>query len=219
MANLCSLFSESVRWFDNHSDVVLYWISRQSVLAVLDGFLSVSVPSTGPFRPARHSRKEKKMNTVELLQFSLGAAFDVLGLVTADLTQEQADWTPPGVASSIGAIYWHIIAYVDHFVNHYCIGREIIPDGAPAEVKMQDVQEDLSMLHERATQVKKTALDWLSNLAPADLERKMDLVTKELGDDVNLAQVLEIYIIWHINVHCGEISALKGCQGAKGYPW
>jgi len=39
------------------------------------------------------------MDTVELVQFSLGAAFDVLGMVTADLTQEQADWRPPGVAS------------------------------------------------------------------------------------------------------------------------
>jgi hypothetical protein len=84
---------------------------------------------------------------------------------------------------------------------------------------MQHVQEDLSVLHERAGRVKKTALDWLSTLTPADLECKMDLVTRELGDDVNLAQVLEIYIIWHINVHCGEISALKGCQGLQGYPW
>jgi hypothetical protein len=62
-------------------------------------------------------KKEKKMNTVELVQFSLGSAFDVLGMVTAVLTQEQADWTPPGVASTIGAIYWHIIAYVDHFAE------------------------------------------------------------------------------------------------------
>jgi len=38
------------------------------------------------------------MNTVELIQYSLDIAFDILGQVTADLTQEQADWKPPGVA-------------------------------------------------------------------------------------------------------------------------
>jgi hypothetical protein len=49
------------------------------------------------------------MNTVELIQFTLGAAFDVLGQVTADLTQEQADWQPPGKANTIGSIYWHTL--------------------------------------------------------------------------------------------------------------
>jgi hypothetical protein len=32
-------------------------------------------------------------------------------------------------------------------------------------------------------------------------------------------QLLESFIIGHINNHSGEISALKGCQGIKGYPW
>ena len=34
------------------------------------------------------------MNTIELTQFALGNAFGILGQVTADLTQEQADWLP-----------------------------------------------------------------------------------------------------------------------------
>ena len=77
---------------------------------------------------------------------------------------------------------------------------------------MQEVQVDL---HEYAGKVQSTALDWLSSLTPADLERKYKTSIGEL----NLGQLLEAYIIWHINVHCGEISALKGCQGLKGYPW
>jgi hypothetical protein len=31
--------------------------------------------------------------------------------------------------------------------------------------------------------------------------------------------MLAAYVIWHINVHCGEIAALKGLQGLAGYPW
>jgi hypothetical protein len=36
---------------------------------------------------------------------------------------------------------------------------------------------------------------------------------------MNLAQAVQAFIVWHISAHCGEISALKGCQGLKGYPW
>ena len=37
--------------------------------------------------------------------------------------------------------------------------------------------------------------------------------------DLNQGQILELFIIGHIHNHSGEISALKGCQGLKGYPW
>ena len=53
------------------------------------------------------------MNTVELLEYSLGTALGILDQVTTDLTQEQADWMPPGIANPIGAMYWHTISGVD----------------------------------------------------------------------------------------------------------
>jgi hypothetical protein len=55
----------------------------------------------------------------------------------------------------------------------------------------------------------------LASITPEDLERKIDTPIGEL----NLGQLLETFVIWHVNAHCGEISALKGCQGAKGYPF
>ena len=157
------------------------------------------------------------MNTVELLQYSLGLAFDILGQVTADLTQEQSDWKPPGVASSIGAIYSHTLTHADWFVQDICIGQNFaLFNELPWEkIKMQDVQVDLSALHEYAGEVQSAAQGWLASLTPADLDRKVETNIGEL----NQGQMLEAFIVWHINVHCGEISALKGCQGAKGYPW
>jgi uncharacterized damage-inducible protein DinB len=158
------------------------------------------------------------MNTVELIQYSLGLAFDILEQVVSDLTQEQADWRPPGTASSITDIYWHTLTYVDYFMRNYCIEGKPLPesvDSRPAVLRMQPVQADLSELHQFASDVRSTAQDWLSSLTPADLERKRDTTVGEL----NVGQMLEIYIVWHINAHCGEISALKGCQGLKGYPW
>lgn len=158
------------------------------------------------------------MNTVELLHYSLAMAFDILSQVTADLTQEQADWRPPGTASSIGSIYCHTLSYVDCFVRDFFIEGKSLPESiesAPAELWMQDVQVDVSELHERAAEVRSTTLYWLSSLTPTDLEPRRQTNMGEL----NLGQMLEAYIVWHINAHCGEISALKGCQGLKGYPW
>ena len=158
------------------------------------------------------------MNTVELLQFSLGASFDILSSVTADLTQEQADWRPPGTANTIGSIYSHILTYVDYVVRNYFIQGKPQPvtvESRPAELWMHDVQVDLSELHAYAAEVLSTALNWLSTLAPEDLERR-ELTT---AGEMNLAQAVQAFIVWQISAHCGEISALKGCQGLKGYPW
>ncbi len=171
------------------------------------------------------------MNTVELLRYSLGNAFGILGQVTADLTQEQADWMPPGTANPIGGLYWHTIASVDLAVHGWGMGqaplsqragwREKVLLGSGPEDKegrppgMRDVRVDLPALHEYAKVVGEAAQSWLSSLAPEDLERKIDTPIGEL----DLGQTLATFVIWHIDAHCGEIAALKGCQGAKGYPF
>ncbi len=158
------------------------------------------------------------MNTVELLQYSLDTAFELFGQVTADLTQEQADWQPPGEASSIGAIYSHIVTYVDFLLEKIFVpfdDTEFRKPAPPPEILMQDVQVELSDLHKHAGELKKAYQDWLSSLTPADLDVEIETSVGPL----NVGQTIEFYVIWHINVHCGEISVLKGCQGATGYPF
>lgn len=157
------------------------------------------------------------MNTVEQLQYSLDTAFEVLGFVTADLTQEQIDWKPPGVASSIGSILSHLVTYLDFFLREVCIGGryDILTSPPSEEIIMKDVQVDLHDLHARTKNIIVLTKDWLSSLTPADLDVELD---SAIGI-INVGKMIEAYIIWHINVHCGEISCLKGCQGAKGYPW
>ena len=75
------------------------------------------------------------MNTVELIHYSLGFAFETLDELVSDLTQEQADWMPPGNAIPIGSLYWHTIKYVDQIVHQrsraaevnvcVCLGRQL----------------------------------------------------------------------------------------------
>jgi uncharacterized damage-inducible protein DinB len=158
------------------------------------------------------------MNTVELLQFSVETAFEILSSVTADLTQQQADWRPPGTANTIASVYSHILTYVDHYVRNYFEEGKPQPltvESRPPELWMHDVQADLSELHAYAVQARSTAQNWLSSLTPKDLERR-ELTT---AGEMNLAQAVQAFIVWHISAHCGEIAALKGCQGLKGYPW
>ncbi|MGD2178793.1 MAG: DinB family protein [Anaerolineae bacterium] len=198
------------------------------------------------------------MNTVELVRFSLSLAFEYLDQAVSDVTQEQADWLPAGKANSIGALYWHTIAYVDQLVHDWCMPpfkdvsveevfeakrakRELgmgqvalrhrdgwqekvvraFPPENPEDpywdvrAAREGIQVDLPALHDYAHATVQTLLDWAASLTPEDLER---VIPTPFGD-YNQGQWLEFFIIWHINVHCGEIAALKGCQGLTGYPW
>ncbi len=171
------------------------------------------------------------MNAIELLNYSLSSGFDTLGQVTADLTQDQADWIPPGTANPIGALYWHTISSVDQIVHEWCQGQEplgkragwhkrVLLAGAPAAgqetlEQMQALRVDLPVLHDYARAVAEASQDWVASLEPQDLEREVNLPFGAF----NLAQILATFVIWHVNAHCGELSALKGCQGARGYPF
>ena len=173
------------------------------------------------------------MNTVDLLQYGLDNAFGILSQVTADLTQEQANWQPPGIANPIGATYWHVVQGADEVVQKWCARQESLSDqggwrekvltvSAPEPEQggdwltcMRTIRVDLPALHEYAQAVQQAGRDWLGTCAPEDLERTVETPIGEL----NLAQLLEAFVIWHLNAHCGEISALKGCQGARGYPF
>ncbi len=171
------------------------------------------------------------MDAKELLGYSLGVAFDILGQVTADLTQEQADWMPPGTAVPIGALYWHTIAGTDMMVHGWGMGQpplsqsagwqeKVLVGGAPPEEEgrpagFREVKVNLAELHAYAKKVTDVVQGWLSSLPPEELDRKINTPIGELS----LAQTLDTFVAWHVNAHCGEIAALKGCQGAQGYPF
>jgi hypothetical protein len=167
------------------------------------------------------------------MQHSLRNALEILGQVTADLSPEQADWQPPGIANPIGATYWHTIASVDDVVYGWALKQESlrqreqwdervltvsVPEpehGGDWLAYMRAIRVDLPALHDYARAVGEAVQDWLDSLAPEDLERRIETPIAEYS----LAQLLDTFVVWHINAHCGEIAALKGCQGAKGYPF
>ncbi len=173
------------------------------------------------------------MNSTKLLDYSLKNALRILGDVTGDLTQEQTDWQPPGLANPIGATYWHALSSCDYIIHQWGQGeaplaerggwRERALTVAPPEPEhggdwhgwMRAVRVDLPTLHEYAQALTGAFGDWLASLAPEELERTVQTPVGEM----ELAQMLETFVIWHVSSHCGEIAALKGCQGARGYPF
>lgn len=173
------------------------------------------------------------MNTVELVGYALDNALGILGQVVADLTQEQADWTPPGLANPIGATYWHVVSSVDDLVHRWINGgdplylkegwQERVLTVAPPEpgrggdvlAYMRAIRVDVPTLHLYAELVAGAAQRWLASLTPEDLGREMETVFGPL----TVGALLEKFGVWHISAHCGEISALKGCLGARGYPF
>ncbi len=173
------------------------------------------------------------MNTVELVSYALDNALNVFNLVVVDLTQEQADWTPPGLANPIGATYWHTISSLDDLVHRWISGQEALylKDGwqervlivAPPEpghgedylATMQAMRVDLAGLHQYTQVVAEAVRRWLASLTPEELDREMDTFVGTL----TVGALLERFGVWHVTAHCGEISALKGCLGAKGYPF
>jgi hypothetical protein len=173
------------------------------------------------------------VNSLEILDYSVENTFGILRGVTSDLTQEQADWQPPGCANPIGATYWHAVSGCDELVHRWGQGlaplserdewRDRVLTVAPSEPEhggdwyawMCAARVDLPTLHEYAEAVARATGDWLASLQPEDLTR---IIQTPIGE-LNLAQLLATFVIWHVDAHCGEIAALKGCQGAQGYPF
>src|SRR3989304_4858251 len=170
------------------------------------------------------------MNTVSVLKEQLEAAHAVLEQTMEDVTEEQANWAPPGIANALGATYAHAVSAEDAVVNGMLRGgATLIASASAGKVGLSElppmegdygewarrVKVDLPPLTQYAQAVYKSTGEWLASVGPADLERAVDLTGWGLGNQ-SLAWVLANILIWHIDAHCGEISCLKGLQGARG---
>ncbi len=71
------------------------------------------------------------------------------------MNQKQVDWTPPGVAFSIGSILSHLVTFLDVFVREIYLGGRFafLITPTPQKIIMREVQADLRHLHARKKQV------------------------------------------------------------------
>lgn len=145
----------------------------------------------------------------------------------ADVTQEQANWQPPGRANSIGAVYAHVIVGADLALSTTINGEapliareygghvglsELMPTGDWHEWA-RGLEVDLQQLTGYAEHVYADWNRYLQSVVADD--RAIDLSAVGMGTRT-MTQFLTMQIE-HFSGHTGEIACLKGIQGIMGY--
>jgi hypothetical protein len=77
---------------------------------------------------------------------------------------------------------------------------------------------DLSALRAYARAVASETDTWLAGLSDPELDRPMDLTGAGLGQHT-WGSAIALLVANHLGTETGEIAALKGIQGARGYPF
>ncbi len=174
--------------------------------------------------------------TISLLQQQLQETHQFLQATIAGVTAEQAHWLPPGNAHPIGASYVHTIMTEDIVINVLLKGGAPLfattwagktgfsepmpmpgPDWQDYAQWTRRVRVDLPAMQAYTQAVYAATADYLSSLAPEDLEQVVDFSNVGMGQ-VTRAWVFSRLVIGHTDNLCGEISCLKGLQGMQGYP-
>jgi hypothetical protein len=177
------------------------------------------------------------MDAVTLLREQLKTAHWVLDGTMADVTPEQMNWAPPGLANPLGASYAHTITSEDMVINGMLRrgaplfastwagktgSNQPMPMPGPDWEKYgpwaREVQVDLAQARDYAQAVYASSDEYLASLTPEALDTPLDLSGIGMGQ-VSLGWAISLLVIGHINNLAGEISCLKGIQGAKGYPF
>lgn len=176
----------------------------------------------------------------EVLREQLRDAHGLLEAVIADLTPEQAHWTPGHKANPIGANYAHVVIGEDALVSGLL--KEGVPlfasnwggkTGLSEMMPMPgsdgpgfpdwhnwavSVKVDLGALGEYAQAVYAVTDQYLAEADDAEINRELDL--SGLGiPNRTVGQLFNGGILSNVLLHTGEIACLKGLQGLKGYPF
>lgn len=147
---------------------------------------------------------------------------------------QQLHWQPTGTAHPLGATYAHIVLGEDMWFKHTVSGQpplcattwtgrtglSAMPP-SPAEgtgdwgVWARSVRVDLPAFREYAKAVYEATDAWLAEQKPEDMDRIIDsgfAGPQTVGWLCNMAAI-------HGSNHTGELSAIKGTQGLRGYPF
>jgi hypothetical protein len=83
---------------------------------------------------------------------------------------------------------------------------------------LKEVKVDMKQMREYAKALYSASEEYVASLADKDLSREVDMSMFGMGKR-KLGTVLGGLIIGHARDIMGEISAIKGIQGLKGYPF
>jgi hypothetical protein len=173
------------------------------------------------------------MDAIAVLREQMGLNRWLLDGTLEGVTTEQLHWQPAGAAHSVASTYAHLVLGEDFVVNSMIQGKaplaattwagktgvsEPPPQGSEGTADWSQwaktMRVDLSALRQYAQAVAASTDEYLANLKPEDLERQLDT---PLGK-MSVNGLFFAAVIGHLPGHTGEIAAVKGLQGLKGYP-
>jgi hypothetical protein len=170
-------------------------------------------------------RRNIQMDAKGIHQQALQFATMYLEMVMAEVTPEQAHWTPPGTAQTIAATYAHAVLATDWQIHDLFRGLPALYGGewagktgvnppSPAITPEwgKTVQVDLPQLKAYAQAVYAGLMAYVENV---DLEQQIDMSIIGMGMQT-VSWCLSTIVAGHLCGLTGEIAILKGIQGLKG---
>lgn len=169
------------------------------------------------------------MDTTQYICRQFTTLYRQLDGALKDITQEQFNWTPPGMANTIRAILLHTTATEDRLIHVTLLNQPylwetgdwsnkiglIAPPGRVHgwdEIKSKPLSLEPVLAYVQS--VHADTLAYLDTLTPEQLDREVTA----MGSERPIADVL-IMIVNHTTGHAGEIAALRGVQGVQGLPF
>jgi hypothetical protein len=171
------------------------------------------------------------VDSIEFLREQLGQAREFLAGTLAEVDDEGLHAAMPGASNPIGATWAHVVTGEDGFVNGLVRGSaplfasswagrtgmsEPPPEGDWSGWARR-LRIDRESLRRYSAAVAYGTDAYLGTLAPADLDRVIDLSGFGFGERT-LGWVLGAGVLGHVLSHWGEICALNGVRGGRGFP-
>ena len=165
------------------------------------------------------------MELNEYIAMQLDSAKRMMNRVIDTLQPAELAWRPACGCNSIGLILFHVIRSEDSFIQARLQGKtEIWESGKWFEKMKLPVSEagahynvdqvnsfrvpELKDMLAYFDAVRKSTLDYVKGLKPADFEKK---ITMPRFGDMTIAAVLNI-VVSHTSQHIGELSYIRGIE-------
>lgn len=172
------------------------------------------------------------MTAIELLSQQIKDAHQVFLGTLNEVTDDIANHQPEGKALSIAAVWAHVIESEDMFLA-VISGQEPVSAGLASQTGVsaaqpmdnwaeefpkwaKDVRVEVKALTEYTKAVFSASEDFVAKMNEEDLDKKHDMGS--MGEATTMT-VVSGFMIGHCFSITGEISAIKGTQGLKGYPF
>lgn len=171
------------------------------------------------------------MNGVDVLRSAFRASHFWFDGTVADVTPELERFSPPGKAHGIPELAAHIVQAEDWVVHGLAQGKPTVWESGAWEARLGmpgvfqlpeagsgDFPGSVAELRPYAEAVYRATDQYFDELSDADLDREIDMSAFGM-EPTRLGDVLTMLALGNNFAHTGEISAIKGIQGAKGYPF